>query len=135
MSMQDWRAKVADAGLAFFCFGNGIVVVDRRRQEHGDYKRIAHIDACGAVKLYDDNIPPVSLNAIAYHAITQAEEFRRRFLRLREWAALDEVYSRMTLAQHFEYTCQGGTDREYMLSLYIRLTCENLGYTVLQPSA
>ena len=58
--------------LMFCCLGNGVTVCDRSRLEHGDYKTVAHIDPCGAVKLYDGTLPPEALEKIDGHAAAQA---------------------------------------------------------------
>ena len=121
--------------LMFGCLGNGLTVCDRARQENGDYKHVAHIDPCGAFKLFDKSLPPEALQAINAHALRLADDFRARFLRLRDADAMDELYALMTPAQQLMYTSEGGPDREYMYGLYIRFTCENHGYSMPRPSA
>lgn len=43
--------------LGFGHKGNGIVVWNRLQEEHGDYKRVAHISADRVVTYYDKNMP------------------------------------------------------------------------------
>jgi hypothetical protein len=38
-------------------FGNGLSISDRNREEHGDYKKIAHIDPDRKITWYDEKLP------------------------------------------------------------------------------
>lgn len=42
--------------LMFCCLGNGTTVCDRSREEHSDYKHIAHIASWGGVRISDPHI-------------------------------------------------------------------------------
>lgn len=42
--------------LMFGCLGNGITVYDRSREEHGDYKPVAHIAAWGGIRIFDPQV-------------------------------------------------------------------------------
>lgn len=44
--------------LMFAGFGNGLSVVDKNREESGDYMKIAHIDRKRKIKYYKKNLPP-----------------------------------------------------------------------------
>lgn len=43
--------------LGFGYLGNGVTVWNRLQEEHGDYKKVAHISAEREVKYYDGNLP------------------------------------------------------------------------------
>jgi len=44
--------------IGVFSLGNGLTVVDRKVDEHGDYKKLAHISNSGKVTWYDKKITP-----------------------------------------------------------------------------
>lgn len=111
--------------LMFCCLGNGVTVCDRSRLEHGDYKTVAHIDPCGAVKLYDGTIPPEALEKIDSHAAAQARNFKHGFVHLGRAAALDMLYDRMTPGQLVARESSEGQTMEQIYRRYIEIVCEN----------
>lgn len=113
--------------LMFGCLGNGVTVCNRSRMDHGDYMTVAHIDPCGAYKLYAQNLPEDAKAQIARHAAGEARRFRQSFDRLRREAALDMVYERMTVHQQLERRDEPlwQMSRPQLYDLYIRIVCEN----------
>ena len=111
--------------LMFACLGNGVTVCDRARMEHGDYKTVAHIDPCGAVKLYDDALPPEALEKINRQAAMERDDFKHGFERLSRERALDCVYDRMTVAQQLARRDVWRMSREALYALYVETVCEN----------
>jgi hypothetical protein len=55
-------AELYDIGAGYL--GNGLTVWDRSREEHGDYKTIAHIGETGEVTIYDKQMPSEILKQI-----------------------------------------------------------------------
>lgn len=43
--------------LGFYSMGNGWSVANRLQEEHGDYKRVAHINTDRTVEYYDKELP------------------------------------------------------------------------------
>jgi hypothetical protein len=81
--------------LMFCCLGNGITVCDRAHMNGGDYATVAHIDPCGAIRYYTRDLPGYAREIIEGHARRRAVDYRRWFLRLSRYSALDAMYDRM----------------------------------------
>lgn len=111
--------------LMFGCLGNGVTVCDRDRTEHGDYKNIAHIDPCGAVRMYVKTISPEARETIERHAALLRDVYREGFMRMNRERAVDEVYDRMTIPQWLEHRDLWQMDREALYALYIETVCAN----------
>lgn len=62
------------------CLGNGTTVCNKAVEEHGDYKRIAHISPAGNIKLYvdPDYILADDMKRIEATADRDRAEFLRR---------------------------------------------------------
>lgn len=60
--------------LFFACLGNGTTVSNRKVEEHGDYKKIAHIDTTGHITWYMKRIPTDCKAKI----LTEAEDVIRK---------------------------------------------------------
>jgi hypothetical protein len=45
-----------DIGMSYM--GNGLTIYDRSREEHGDYKKLAHIGQGGKISWYEKNPTP-----------------------------------------------------------------------------
>ena len=121
--------------LMFCCLGNGVTVCDRSRLENGDYKNVAHIAACGAVKLYDKKLPPEALQSIYQQARAEGRNFKEKFFQLSRLSALEQMYDRMTLKQYVD-RLEAGTKALTMDDIYreyIKHECENCGY--IMPEA
>lgn len=56
--------------LFFGCLGNGMTVCNKAVEEHGDYKKIAHISHDRKITFYDKNIPDNIKTQIIYCAQT-----------------------------------------------------------------
>ena len=111
--------------LMYGWLGNGVTVFDLSREEHGDYKTVAHIDPCGAVMFYE-TVPPEIQSRIFGHAAPIAEQFKAAFLRQRKEKALDELNSRLNISQYLltfqeDRICEKGMDEIYLA--YIRAVC------------
>lgn len=78
------------------CLGNGTTVCNKAVEEHGDYKRIAHISPAGNIKLYvdPDYIPADDMKRIEAAADRDRAEFLRR-LNLEVKANPNEAYFKM----------------------------------------
>ena len=57
LAKRQQEAELSKYDLGYGAMGNGLTVWNRKEQEHGDYKTIAHIDADRSVTFYDDNLP------------------------------------------------------------------------------
>ena len=57
LARRQQEAELSKYDLGYGAMGNGLTVWNRKEQEHGDYKTIAHIDADRSVTFYDDNLP------------------------------------------------------------------------------
>ena len=114
-----------EVDLMFGCLGNGVTVCDRSRMEHGDYKKVAHIEPCGAVKLYDATLPPDALEKIDAHAAAQARNFKHGFIHLGRAAALEMLYDRMTINQIVAHKINKELTMDQIYSRYIEIVCEN----------
>ena len=112
-----------EVDLMFCCLGNGVTVCDRSRMEHGDYKTVAHIEPCGAVKLYDATLPPDALEKIDAHAAAQARNFKHGFIHLGRAAALEMLYDRMTISQFVAYESSKEQTMDQIYSRYIATVC------------
>ena len=116
------------ARLMFGCLGNGLTVCDRSREEGGDYKHVAHIDPCGAVRLYDRSIQPDDLAQINAHASAMAGEFKEWFLRQRRDYVLDMLNNRLNVGQFllvFHDDKIAEKSMEDIYQTYIRYVCMN----------
>ncbi len=51
------EAELSRYDLGYGTMGNGLTVWNRKEEENGDYKTIAHIGADRSVTFYDDNLP------------------------------------------------------------------------------
>lgn len=145
--------------LMFGCLGNGVTVCDRgavsksliwpsavgeadlktqrvfnlARIENGDYKTVAHIDPCGAYKLYC-SLPPQTVEQIARQARGEGERFAAH------WESLSPVRRHRELAEYVlrwaQYRETGGAavilhmSADESLDLYRKYTCINGGYTL-----
>ena len=121
--------------LMFGCLGNGITVCDRSREEHGDYKTIAHIDPCGAVQFYEGSMPPDVRTKILNHAGILASDFRDMFLRLRREQALDMLNDRLNVGQFLLVFQEGKIYEKSMEEIYqsyINSVCRG-GRRVMPP--
>lgn len=57
LAERQLEAEISRYDLGYGAMGSGLTVWNRKEQERGDYKTIAHIDADRSVTLYDDNLP------------------------------------------------------------------------------
>ena len=119
--------------LMFACLGNGVTVCDRSRQEYGDYKTVAHIDPCGAVKIYDDKLPADALSRINEHAAAQARNFKHGFVHLPKPAALEMLGDLLNIGQflivfHQDNIAEKGMEEIYQT--YIEYVCKNMKRTM-----
>ena len=114
--------------LMFGFLGNGVTVCDRSRQEHGDYKTVAHIDPCGAVRLYDEKLPADAVKKINDHASTQARNFKHGFIHLGRAAVLDTLNDILNVGQFlivFHEDGIAGKSVEEIYQAYIKYVCLN----------
>ena len=51
------KGKEKKINLIMGSLGNGITCVDTNREEHGDYKIIAHISPYGKISYRENNLP------------------------------------------------------------------------------
>lgn len=116
--------------LMFCCLGNGVTVCDRSRMRHGDYETVAHIDPCGAYKLYSEELPEAAVKQINAHALRMVKDFKRAFTLLGRVGALDMMYSSMNIKQLLSKGRLGDLTVEQMYALYIENTCENRHYVM-----
>lgn len=118
--------------LMFGCLGNGITVCDRSRTSSGDYLTVAHIDPCGAYKLYKP-LSDEAVKQIIHHAQAAARTFQE------EWNGTSQLRRMNELTEYVmtyrQVKDMGGIGAilhmtaEQTLSLYIKYTCINKGYT------
>lgn len=54
--------------LIFCSMGNGVSVCDRNREEHSDYRTVAHISRGRKVTYYDKNLPRETVRSIDWYA-------------------------------------------------------------------
>lgn len=62
------------------CLGNGTIVCNKAIEEHGDYKKIAHIAECGKINFYvkPSEIPADDLLKIEHYADIQFENWKKQ---------------------------------------------------------
>ena len=53
------RIKMKKYDLMYCSLGNGLTVCNRAVEEHGDYKKVAHIARDRQVTFYEKNMPPL----------------------------------------------------------------------------
>ena len=118
--------------LMFCCLGNGITVCDRRQEESGDYKTVAHIAEWGGLRIRDKRLRN-DLEAFARlqaQAASKADKERARFFRLPYAAQYELWYESMTLSQqlHDRNTWPVEKSPEWLYSQYIRNSNRKHGY-------
>lgn len=64
------EADLSRYDIGYGAMGNGVTVWNRKEEEHGDYKTIAHIDPDRTVKFYDENLPDAVKEQIQHFADT-----------------------------------------------------------------
>ena len=114
--------------LMFCCLGNGITVCDRTREECGDYKTVAHIDSCGAIRLYDGKLTAQALTRINEQAAAQARNFKHGFIHLPRAAALDMLNDILNVSQFltvFHEEMITGKPMEEIYQTYVKYVCLN----------
>ena len=57
LAKRQQEAELSRYDLGYGAMGNGLTVWNRKEEENGDYKTIAHIDTNRSVTFYDDNLP------------------------------------------------------------------------------
>ena len=57
LAKRQQEAELSRYDLGYGAMGNGLTVWNRKEEENGDYKTIAHIDTERSVTFYDDNLP------------------------------------------------------------------------------
>ena len=57
LAKRQQEAEISRYDLGYGAMGNGLTVWNRKEEENGDYKTVAHIDADRSVTFYDDNLP------------------------------------------------------------------------------
>lgn len=118
--------------LMFCCLGNGITVCDRNREEHGDYKNVAHIAAWGGLRIYD---PYLKCDLTAMERIwamskeSQADFcawwFRQTYMtQYKAW------YESLTISQKIDSRESFPEEKpsEWLLQEYIANCCRRSGY-------
>lgn len=121
--------------LMYGWLGNGVTVFDLSREEHGDYKTVAHIDPCGAVMFYE-TVPPEIRSRIFGHAAPIAEQFKTAFLRQRKEKALDALNNRLNIGQFLSVFCQDNIaekSTEEIYAAYIKAVCAGGRRTMPEP--
>ena len=114
--------------LMFCSLGNGVTVCDRFRQTCGDYWTVAHIDPCGAIRLYDEMLPDDAVKKINDFANRQARIFKNEFIRLDRAAALDMLNDLLNVFQFlivFRDDGIAGKSMEEIYTAYIKYVCLN----------
>lgn len=117
--------------LGFGCLGNGTTVWNRMREVGGDYETVAHIDTCGAYKIYAANMPEYAKREIREHAAVQMERARADFMKLSQPRALHVTMERMNTRQWVDFLERSMSFRDWtneqLWELYVRTVCES-GY-------
>lgn len=120
--------------LGFGCLGNGTTVWNRMCEVGGDYETVAHIDPCGAYKLYVSNMPEYARKEIRAHAAQEMKRARIDFMKLSLPKALHITMERMNTRQWVDFLGQSKSlqdwTNEQLWELYVRVACE-FGYTSL----
>lgn len=118
--------------LGFGCLGNGTTVWNHMREVGGDYETVAHIDSCGAYRLYVSNMPEYAKKEIREHAAREMDRARADFMALTQPRALHITMERMNTRQWVEFLGQPRSIHDWtnaeLWDLFIRLVCES-GYT------
>lgn len=118
--------------LGFGCLGNGTTVWNRMREIGGDYETVAHIDPCGAYRIYAADMPEYARREIRKHAAAQMERAYDDFMRLSQPGALHITMERMNTRQWMEFLGQPRRIQDWsndeLWTLYVRVVCE-CGYT------
>ncbi len=121
--------------IHYGCFGNGLVAYDINSIEHGDYANIAHIDGCGAYRLYKTRLPANVVDDIIAHAKDEAKHFHNVFVN--DWLErrLDMIDNAMTWDDKTALQAAGVKlyylDPEQQLAYYYHYFCKNAHYTPL----
>lgn len=86
------------------CFGNGITVCNKAVEEHGDYKKIAHISRSGKITFYVPvtDIPEKDLLKIRHKAKEQQEKFEQWFSSLTEYGQYEYLLDRASFQDFTE---------------------------------
>lgn len=80
--IQEIKVGNYDIGMGYM--GNGLTIWDRNREEHGDYKKIAHVDSHGNLKVYDKSLPSNVRKFLDKVAREEKEKLGESILRSRE---------------------------------------------------
>ena len=64
------EADLSRYDIGYGAMGNGVTVWNRKEEEHGDYKTIAHISPDRTVRFYDDSLPEQIREQIQHFADT-----------------------------------------------------------------
>ncbi len=118
--------------LMFGCLGNGVTVCDRSHMVNGDYKTVAHIDPCGAYKLYCP-LPQEAVQRIRHMAQGEGERFAAHWESLtpsRRHYELAEYVLRWAQYKEIGAEAIQRMSAEESLKLYQKYTCVNGGYTM-----
>lgn len=118
--------------LMFGCLGNGITVYDRNQTRSGDYLTVAHIDPCGAYKLYQP-LPDDAKAQILHRAQTAAQAFCDTWHGMGQLRRMNELTEYVMTYRQTKaaggYAALLNAPEEQTLALYIKYTCTNRGYT------
>lgn len=95
------------------CLGNGITCCNKAVEEHGDYKKIAHISSRGNIKFYvsENYVPQNALTTIIENARLEREKF------LEYWTALTTMKQYEILLDELSYSITKDYMRNKAMSL------------------
>lgn len=117
--------------LGFGCLGNGPTFWNRMREVGGDYETVAHIDPCGAYRLYVSNMPEYAKREVREHAAREMERARADFMTLTQPRALHITMERMNTRQWLDFLGHPRSlkdwTNEQLWKVYVRTVCES-GY-------
>lgn len=120
--------------IHFGCFGNGLVAYDVNSTKHGDYENVAHIDSCGAYRLYK-KLPEDVVALIVTHAKDEANHFRKQFINETLTRRADELDRAMTWEDCKAVKAAGinlyELSPDKQLAYYCYFFCKNSNYTPL----
>lgn len=112
--------------LMFGCLGNGVTVWKK-----GTENTVAHIDDCGAYKLYK-LVPFSAVNEIKKHAAEQRDKYRTEYLKQDRLTQYGRFLDSLSMKQFADWIKEepphDTVDKIY--DLYIKAFVERSGYTM-----
>ena len=88
------------------CLGNGTTICNKAIEEHGDYKKIAHIAECGKINFYvkPSEIPVDDLLKIEHYADVQFENWKKQLNSMPDLKQYEHLLNSVPLKTFLEVT-------------------------------